>query len=1170
MPGKPDSFQASGKFVTAVALNGSQTDGGAASLGRLFRRIANRTCRLLRAYSTHILDKDDTIVDMAVDRAYRRRWREGPFLGDVFMSDSNSSAIVGAFSRFMLSAGLSQLPSSVSPRSRRRSGTALGSARSGRRKPAFSLAEVIESLESRSMMSAATLNVAKVLWNGHAVDAVRDEYVLRMPQLNVATAKSIVDYACATPAIKAGWSLQTIGSGFFKLNTPGASQTAVLAWATQSKVKSIDVNAVSFATKTPNDPLYGDAGNWAFPKIDAPGAWDTSTGTAPTVVAVLDSGVDYTHPDLAANMWKNPNEIPANGIDDDSNGYTDDVYGINAITGSGNPMDDYGHGTFVAGLIGAVGDNAVGMAGVNWAVQIMAVKIMDSTGAVSLAAEIVGIQYVINQKLVGQNIAAANCSYGDYTYRQSQFDALDQLGQTGVVIAAAAGNDANDNDATPFYPANYAIPSLISVAATDQADALAAFSNYGATTVDLGAPGDNVLSTRFVGGSVGTPLAANPQYGIDSGTSFSAPLVAGTAALLKSIKPYASAQQIKDAILNGVDKVTALSGKVLTGGRLNVSNSVDLILSTIGAVPVASFQSGQSLQFLEGNVGYAYADVKVQLDRPCDPGKSCSVWYETRPGGSAFSSVDFVATSGFLTFSGSTVIKSFRIKIIGDRLAEAAEQFAVRLDFAKTKGATIGDAQVNITILDDDANATPVLPAPTNSGLLPLVSVSQQVDSAGAALPVIEGGNATFVVSLDRTFNKIVTVKYRTAQPVLVPLLTALEGVDYLATSGTITFAPGERTKTFAVKTIADKLNDPNETFRVVLFDPFNAQVAGSAGGGVGLTVGGAAVATITDKGYVPPSAPGFQITVTFPDSSLSTTQQAVFQQAATRWAQIIVGDLPDVVDPVTGQIIDDILITATAPAIDGAGGILGQAGPTEFRTGAKGLPYKGVMQFDSADVPTMQSDGTFSNVILHEMAHVLGFGTMWQSFGLLTGGGTATPVFTGTNAVREYNSTFATTGTGVPVENTGGQGTADGHWRESVFKTELMTGYAEPAGTSMPISRITVGQFADLGYTVNYAQADAYTKPALRGATAPASPTQRKMLFVAPPNRNQTQVLPVPAVARPVTPQQSVGKVAKPATASSVANAAFGFDPIFKQSPVIRSQPTAAGQSFFGALGRR
>ncbi len=159
------------------------------------------------------------------------------------------------------------------------------------KKNKFSLAEVIESLESRSMLSAATLDVAKVLWNGNAIDAVRDEYVLRMPQLNVATAKSIVDYSCATPAIKAGWSLQTIGSGFFKLQTPGASQASVLAWATQSKVKSIDVNAVSRASAAPNDPLFGDSGNWAFTQIDAASAWDSGTGTVSTVVALLDTGV---------------------------------------------------------------------------------------------------------------------------------------------------------------------------------------------------------------------------------------------------------------------------------------------------------------------------------------------------------------------------------------------------------------------------------------------------------------------------------------------------------------------------------------------------------------------------------------------------------------------------------------------------------------------------------------------------------------------------------------------------------------------------------------------------------------------------------------------------------------------------------------------------------------
>ena len=947
------------------------------------------------------------------------------------------------------------------------------------KKNKFSLAEVIESLESRSMLSAATLNVAKVLWNGNAIDAVRDEYVLRMPQLNVATAKSIVDYSCAMPAIKAGWSLQTIGSGFFKLQAPGASQASVLAWATQSKVKSIDVNAVSRASAAPNDPLFGNVENWAFPKINIPKAWDSGTGIVSTVVAVLDSGVNYTHPDLAANMWRNPNEIAGDRIDNDRNGYIDDIYGINAITGSGNPMDDDGHGTFCAGLIGAVGNNAVGMAGVNWAVQIMAVKIFDSSGDTTTAAIVSGIQYVISQKMVGHNIAAANLSYGGDTYVQAEFAALDQLGQTGVVIAAAAGNDANNNDAMPVYPANYAIPSLISVAATDQADTLAVFplggSNYGATTVDLGAPGLDVLSTRLVGDMSTPPLAANPLYGTNSGTSFSAPLVAGTAALLKSIKPSASAQQIKAAILNGVDKVAALSGKVLTGGRLNVSNSVNLILSTIGAVPVASFQAGQSLQFLEGNIGYAYADVKVQLDRPCDPGKSASVWYETRPGGSALFGVDFVATSGYLTFSGSTISKSFRIRIIGDRVEEADEAFIVQLDPLKTKGATASNnPQESITILDDDANDKPVAPSPVNP-LLPQLSIAQKTDSLNVIIPVQEGRNAVFIVSLDRASNKVVTVKYRTTQPTLKPLNTATAGLDYVAVSGTLTFKPGERTKEFIVKIMADRVNDANETFHVVLSQPINAIVSGGGGGA------GGAVAVdpiITDVVALPVPGSGFQITVTFPDSSLTTAQQAVFQQAATRWQQIITGDLLDVTDPSTGQIIDDLWIVATAPAIDGAGGILGQAGPTDFRAGPRGLPWKGMMEFDSADLVAMQSDGTFSKVIQHEMGHVLGFGTLWAGFNLVSGLTTANPTYTGANALREYKSIFATPATSVPVENVGGAGSAGGHWRESVFDTELMTSIAENTGTAMPISRITVGQFADLGYTVNYAAADAYTKP--------------------------------------------------------------------------------------------
>ena len=1042
------------------------------------------------------------------------------------------------------------------------------------KKNKFSLAEVIESLESRSMLSAATLNVAKVLWNGNAIDAVRDEYVLRMPQLNVATAKSIVDYSCATPAIKAGWSLQTIGSGFFKLQAPGASQASVLAWATQSKVKSIDVNSVSRASAAPNDPLFGDAGNWAFTQIDAASAWDSGTGTVSTVVALLDTGVDYTHPDLAANMWRNPNEIAGDGIDNDRNGYIDDIFGINAITRSSNPMDDNGHGTMCAGLLGAVGNNATGIAGANWTVKIMAIKISDSTGITSLAAKLTGIQYVFSQKLAGQKIAAANLSYSSSGYSQSEFDALNQLGQSGVTLVAAAGNNGTNNDTSANYPASYAIPSMISVAATDLSDALATFpvrgqSNYGASTVDLGAPGLNVLSTRSSLAStlLYPPLPSNAQYSLGSGTSFATALVAGTAALLKSIRPLASTQQIKSAILNSVDLVPDLSGKVLTGGRLNMKGSVDAILSTIGTLPVASIAAG-NLSFLEGNVGYAYADVKVQLDRPCDPGKSASVWYTTLPGGSAVSGVDFIAQSGFVNFSRTQTEQTFRIKIVGDRVVEADETFTVQLDPLKTKGATIGTPLATITILDDDNNSTPVAPSPVNP-LLPQLSIAQKTDSLNAIIPVQEGRDAVFIVSLDRASNKVVTVKYRTTQPTLMPLNTATAGLDYVAVSGTLTFKPGERTKEFVVKIMADRVNDANETFHVVLSQPINAIVSGGGGGA------GGAVAVdpiITDVVALPVPGSGFQITVTFPDSSLTTAQQAVFQQAAARWQQIITGDLLDVTDPSTGQIIDDLWIVATAPAIDGAGGILGQAGPTAFRTGAKGLPYKGTMEFDSADLVAMQSDGTFNKVIQHEMGHVLGFGTLWAGFNLVSGLGTANPTYTGANALREYKSIFATQATSVPVENVGGVGSAGSHWRESVFDTELMTSIAENTGTAMPISRITVGQFADLGYVVNYAAADAYTKPALQATPSPTPPSngRQRTLFVAPSNLKLNQSSPLSAVTIPTTNQSDAARMAKIASVHGVRKASTEIDPqaMSKKLSVNSNQPTAMRPSIFAALG--
>ena len=943
-----------------------------------------------------------------------------------------------------------------------------------KRKRRFALANSPESLERRSMLAANVLDVAQVTWNGQLVDAVRNEYVLRMPQLNARTATSPLDYQHRTPTAQPGWSLQSLGSGFYRLTAPNATQAALTTWASRNGVQSLQVNAVRSIAKTPNDPLYGEAANWAFPQIKAADAWDTGTGTNSTIVAVLDTGVNYNHPDLAANMWRNPNEVPGDGVDNDSNGWIDDVFGVNTIGGNGNPMDDNGHGTFCAGLIGAVGDNGTGMAGVNWSVQIMAVKVFDAAGNTSTSAIVSGIQYVVAQKIAGQNVAASNHSYGGYGFVQQEFDALNQLASTGVVIVAAAGNDGINNDVLPAYPASYTIPGLISVAASTQSDTLASFSNFGVASVDLAAPGVSVLSTRLDPGGTGTPLAGNSQYGTSSGTSFAAPLVAGTAGLLKSLKLGASPDQIKTAILDGVDKLASLNGQVLTGGRLNVDRAVDLILSTQGAVPVATFTVGQALSFLEGNTGFSFAEVKVSLDRPADPGTSASVWYETRPGGSAFPGIDFEAASGMLTFSGRETEKSFRIKIIGDRQAEQAEQFAVQLVQARSRGVTVGTLQTNLIILDDDNTTTPVQPGPSNPGLVPQVSVDVKRNANGAPLPIREGGVATFVIALDKTTTRPVSVRYRTTQPSLVPPGTALAGLDYTATQGTMTFAPGERVKEFTVPILADRLNDANETFRVVLTEPIGCDLAGA-----GATPSGAVSATITDVPFIPPPQPGFQITVTFPDSSLTPSQQQVFQQAASRWQEIIVGDLPNVTDPATGQVIDDILIVATAPALDGAGGILGGAQPTAYRPGARGLPWKGEMVFDTADVNSMMSDGTFLSVVLHEMAHALGFGAVWQQFGLVQGAGTANPIYVGANALREYRTLFGEPrATGVPLETTGGQGTADSHWSERFLVNELMTGFIERPGVSMPISRITVGQFQDLGYRVNYGRADAYAKP--------------------------------------------------------------------------------------------
>ena len=318
----------------------------------------------------------------------------------------------------------------------------------------------------------------------------------------------------------------------------------------------------------PNDPSFsqlwglhntGQTGGTADADIDAPEAWDLSRGSAAVVVGVVDTGVEYTHSDLAANMWTNPGETAGNGIDDDHNGYIDDVYGINSITGTGNPMDDNGHGTHCSGTVAAVGNNGIGVAGVCWTARIMALKFLDSHGSGYDSDAIECIEYA-----VAKGVKILSNSYGSYGYNQAMKDAIDAAGAAGVIFLAAAGNESLDNDGGErHYPSSYTSPNIVAVASTDRFDNLSSFSNIGLLSVDVAAPGSSIYST-YIGDA----------YALSSGTSMATPHVAGLAALIQSFHPSLDWKGIKSRILSGVDPLASLQGKVLTGGRINAYASL--------------------------------------------------------------------------------------------------------------------------------------------------------------------------------------------------------------------------------------------------------------------------------------------------------------------------------------------------------------------------------------------------------------------------------------------------------------------------------------------------------------------------------------------------------------------------------------------------------------------
>jgi subtilisin family serine protease len=320
---------------------------------------------------------------------------------------------------------------------------------------------------------------------------------------------------------------------------------------------------------TPNDARFaeqwalhntGQTGGQAGSDINATQAWSTTTGAPTTVIAVVDSGIDFTHPDLQNNQWTNSNE-QQNGLDDDNNGLVDDVHGWDWITNSGVIRDEQGHGTIVAGIIAAEGNNNIGTTGVMWRASLMSLRVLDNTGTGDVANAVEAIDYATDH-----GAQVINCSWGTDEESQSLRDAIDRAGARGALVVSSAGNSGRDIESEPYYPSSFGLPNQISVASTDSSDHLASWSNYGSVHITVAAPGTNILTTQMGGG-----------YTSVTGTSASTPLVSGIAGLIKTKRWWLSAPDTRAAIVSSVRQIAELNGKVASGGVVSAGGALNAL-----------------------------------------------------------------------------------------------------------------------------------------------------------------------------------------------------------------------------------------------------------------------------------------------------------------------------------------------------------------------------------------------------------------------------------------------------------------------------------------------------------------------------------------------------------------------------------------------------------------
>jgi subtilisin family serine protease len=379
-----------------------------------------------------------------------------------------------------------------------------------------------------------------------------------------------------------------VGIEHLRLPQGVSVEAAIAAFRAMPGVDDVQPNYIRHIIQNvapPNDPYWLDGSLWNMSQIQAPAMWANFTsGDGSVVVASIDTGINYLHPDLAANVWRNPLEIPGNGIDDDGDGYVDDVYGINTVDHTSDPFDDQGHGSHTSGTIAAVGNNGIGVVGVSWNTKVLSCKFLDSSGSGTDAGAIECFNYITALRLRGENIRVSSNSWGQDrgtdpidTVLQS---AIDAAGNAGIVNVFGAGNDGTNNDTQPFDPASYPVASIVAVASSGPTDQRSYFSNYGATSVHLAAPGENILSTYL-----GT------DYEQESGTSMATPHVAGVAAMLAQMNPSLSVADIKQILIQSVDQLPAWNGRVVSGGRLNAFKAASAVSPSTNTPPTVAITS---------------------------------------------------------------------------------------------------------------------------------------------------------------------------------------------------------------------------------------------------------------------------------------------------------------------------------------------------------------------------------------------------------------------------------------------------------------------------------------------------------------------------------------------------------------------------------------------------